>query len=295
MQKHTWLHLGARLFLALLGALPLHTHTSSCLLEFGWSWRTHRHTPIPTLDCLHYTNHTILFHAYRSISLICIQRYTELSYLFHQCGTTRDGRIAFWMWDILAWSACFLVLCLKLNSIKHCDQIVSGGASTGLRENEASRSTSLRGPWISKSVRSPTHLSDNARHSQTANHPFIGDNNDSDDSDVDVDTYKTSLAHLQNQYKMHDTSALSGPPHDITTGKLAAVCNPVNCSGNRRGYYHHSEYLVPCFPDFCSWGYLSAITSLSRHLHLLFFLVFYSKAFPRYIPALIEYGWGTTV
>ena len=91
-------------FIALLGALPLHTHihTSSCVLEICLVM-THIHTPIPilplkpmpTLDCLH--KHIFLLHVYRSVSLAGTRRYTQLAYLFHQCATSfisRDCRIA---------------------------------------------------------------------------------------------------------------------------------------------------------------------------------------------------------
>ena len=50
---------------------------------------------MPTLDYLH--KHTFFLHVYRSISLARTRRYTQLTYLFHQCATSllsRDGRIA---------------------------------------------------------------------------------------------------------------------------------------------------------------------------------------------------------
>ena len=52
------------------------------------------HASIPTLDCLR--KHTFLSHAYRSVFLVRMQRYTQLAYSFHPCGTSlgRDGRIA---------------------------------------------------------------------------------------------------------------------------------------------------------------------------------------------------------
>ena len=85
-------------FIALPGALPLHTHThkqlcTGDLLEDD----THLHTPIlmPTLDCLHKL--TFLLHVYRSVSLARMLHYTQLAYLFHQCATSlfsRDGRTA---------------------------------------------------------------------------------------------------------------------------------------------------------------------------------------------------------
>ena len=56
---------------------------------------TDTHTLIPTLDCLH--KHTFLFHAYRSVFLTRMQHYTQLAYLFHQCGAnllSGDSRIA---------------------------------------------------------------------------------------------------------------------------------------------------------------------------------------------------------
>ena len=80
--------------IALSGALLLHTHTSSCLLEI-WSMMTHTSILMPTFDCMH--KHVFLLHADRSVSLARMWRYTQLSYLFHQCTTrllSRDDRIA---------------------------------------------------------------------------------------------------------------------------------------------------------------------------------------------------------
>ena len=43
-------------------------------------------TPIPTLDSLR--KYTFRLHAYKSVSLTRMQRYTQLAYLFHQCGAS---------------------------------------------------------------------------------------------------------------------------------------------------------------------------------------------------------------
>ena len=94
VHKHTHASRGAS-FIALPGALPLHTHTyihtSSCVLEIRLMMI---HTPMPTLDGFH--KHIFLFHVYRSVFLARMRRYTQLAYLFHQCATSlrRDGRIA---------------------------------------------------------------------------------------------------------------------------------------------------------------------------------------------------------
>ena len=73
-----------------------HTHTqvATCLLEI-WLMMTHTYRPMPTVDCLH--KHIFLLHVYRSDFLARMRRYTQLTYLFHQCAASpliRDGRIA---------------------------------------------------------------------------------------------------------------------------------------------------------------------------------------------------------
>ena len=103
-------HIWCAPFTALPGVLPLHTHTSSCLLEI-WLMMTHTYTPIPmpTLECLH--KHIFLLHVYRSS---------------RACGDTRDLRSYFTsvrrvflvetvlfqtvLWDIRTWSARYLVI-----------------------------------------------------------------------------------------------------------------------------------------------------------------------------------------
>ena len=92
--KHTHTSRGAS-FIALLGVLhDTHTHTSSCVLEICLMM-THTYThPYPRLIALH---NSFLFHVYRSVSLACMWRYTQLAYLFHQCAMSlfsRDSHIA---------------------------------------------------------------------------------------------------------------------------------------------------------------------------------------------------------
>ena len=82
---------GMPLFSTFRSALITYTHKQ---LSTGNLVDDDRHTsiPIPTLDCLY--KHTFLFHACRSVSM---ERFTQLAYLFLQCGTSflsRDGRIA---------------------------------------------------------------------------------------------------------------------------------------------------------------------------------------------------------
>ena len=114
VHKHTHTSRGTSL-IALPGALPLHTHTQKqvCtgdLLDDGTHIQTH--ITLATLDCLH--KHLFLLHVYRSIPL-------------HTCGVTTLNWSTYFtsvqrvflvetvvlqtvLWDILAWSARFLVL-----------------------------------------------------------------------------------------------------------------------------------------------------------------------------------------
>ena len=102
---HTHTFRGAS-FIALTGALPLHTRTSSCVLEF----------------CL------MMTHPYPRL-ILCTNTYFSFTFTgafpLHACGFTRNWRTyfttvrrVFWLetivlqtvlWDIRAWSACFLV------------------------------------------------------------------------------------------------------------------------------------------------------------------------------------------
>ena len=125
-RTRTRMHLGAHLFLALPGALALRTHTSSCLLEIH-RVDDDRHTfiHIPTLDCLH--KHMFLFLAYRSVSLACMQWYTQLAYLVHQCGTSllsRDGRPFSSLKTVLQKMVLHHYLCIKWFSKKICKHIL---------------------------------------------------------------------------------------------------------------------------------------------------------------------------
>ena len=79
------------------GALLLHTHTQVALYWRFINDDTHIHTPILmlALDCLH--KRIFLLLVYRSVSLVHMRRYTQLTYLFHQWATSllsRDGGIA---------------------------------------------------------------------------------------------------------------------------------------------------------------------------------------------------------
>ena len=83
---HTHTSRGAS-FIALPVALLLHTHTSSCVLKICLMMI---HTPILMIDCV--AQNIFLFHVYRSLSLACMRRYTQLAYLFHQCATSLFSR-----------------------------------------------------------------------------------------------------------------------------------------------------------------------------------------------------------
>ena len=98
-RAQTHIPLGARLFLALSGALPSYTQTISYQLGI-WLLMTHSqtrtHTVIlmPTLD--RFCKRTFLFHTYRRASLKLMQRYLQLAYLLLQCETNLlsiDGHI----------------------------------------------------------------------------------------------------------------------------------------------------------------------------------------------------------
>ena len=83
-----------RFFIALPGALLLHTHTHKqlCTGDFFNDY-THSYICPRLIAC----TKTFFFHVYRSVSLTRMPRYTQLAYLFHQCATSllsRDGRIA---------------------------------------------------------------------------------------------------------------------------------------------------------------------------------------------------------
>ena len=67
----------------------------------------HHHSPVDSFLCVYASicmltplydcDYIFLFHVYRSVSLARMRRYTQLTYLFHQCATcllSRDSRIA---------------------------------------------------------------------------------------------------------------------------------------------------------------------------------------------------------
>ena len=89
MHKHT--HISGRASNCTSRSASI-THTPVAVYwRFGWWWQT----PISTLDCLH--KHIFLLHTYTSVSHVCIRRYTQLTYLFHQCVMSllsSDGHIA---------------------------------------------------------------------------------------------------------------------------------------------------------------------------------------------------------
>ena len=58
---------------------------------------THTHTLAWLLTQTHTPHGAFFFDTYRSVSLTCMQCYTQLAFLFHQCGTSflsKDDRIA---------------------------------------------------------------------------------------------------------------------------------------------------------------------------------------------------------
>ena len=95
MYVQTYTHISGR-FMALPSALPLHTNTSSWVLEICLMMiHTYTH-PYPCPPLIACTN-TFLLHVYRSVFIARNRHYTQLAYLFHRCATSllgRDGRIA---------------------------------------------------------------------------------------------------------------------------------------------------------------------------------------------------------
>ena len=82
--------------IAILGAIPLHTHISSCLQEI-WLMMTDTYTPIHTHTRLIACTNTYFSFTLTGASLARMRRYPQLAYLFHQCATSllcRDGSIA---------------------------------------------------------------------------------------------------------------------------------------------------------------------------------------------------------
>ena len=110
-KKIDFFHLGS--LIKVPGALSLHTRTSSGLLEI-WLMMTDTPSYLRLIACTDTYSpcDAFLFYAYRSVSFTRMQRYTQLAYLFHLCGTSlfsRDGRLQTVLWDIRVWSASFLV------------------------------------------------------------------------------------------------------------------------------------------------------------------------------------------
>ena len=64
------------------------THTSRCLLEICLRTDTYTHLHSRLIAC---TN-SFLLHAYSSVSLARMRRYTQLSYLLHQCAKSLLSR-----------------------------------------------------------------------------------------------------------------------------------------------------------------------------------------------------------
>ena len=94
--KHTFR--GSPFFSSSRSASCTYTH-NYLYWKFGW-WQTHIHTPILTFDCLHkhaYISWYVpLSHLQKRFSYMH-EHFTQLAYLFHQCGTnllSRVGRIA---------------------------------------------------------------------------------------------------------------------------------------------------------------------------------------------------------
>ena len=112
LRVYNFTHISGRFFYSTPGALPLHTHTSSCALEV----------------CLMMTHtYTHLYPCPRLIA--CTNTYFSFTFtgalLVHACGVTRNWRTYFTsvqrvflvetvvlqivLWDIRAWSVHFLV------------------------------------------------------------------------------------------------------------------------------------------------------------------------------------------
>ena len=81
-------HTQARTYIS--GALLVNTPRSAFITY------THSHLGLIACTSTHIPRGAFLFHTYRSVSLTYMQCYTQLAYLFHQCGTSlsRDGCIA---------------------------------------------------------------------------------------------------------------------------------------------------------------------------------------------------------
>ena len=86
----THIHLGTYLSLALPGVLLLRTCQSSCILEICLMMThtyIHRYPRLIACANTHASGGAFFFHTCRSVFRSRMQPYTQLSYLFLQCGT----------------------------------------------------------------------------------------------------------------------------------------------------------------------------------------------------------------
>ena len=118
-RAQTHIYLGARILLALSGLLPLHTQTSSYLLEI-WSMmtdtHTHTHTPMPTVDSLHKNTHSsfMLTGAFPLLARNLRTYFTSVGRVFFVETVVLQTVLL----DIRAWSCRFLVIVLLYGNTK---------------------------------------------------------------------------------------------------------------------------------------------------------------------------------